>query len=391
MDTAKTPEEKFKGLVEFRTAYHKADREARRNIAAENERQPVLVYDGEESLRAADYLVGGVIPEEGAGELFGESDVGKTFVSTSIAVHVAAGKAWFGRAVKAGSVLFCEAEGGAAFSLRKHAAKAAAGIAEGERLPFVTIYESLGFGPDTDPALAVAKATLLRESLAQRGLPPIRLVVVDTLSQNMHGDADNNSDMQAFLRVFRAFLKALSAEPVFGLLLHHPGHENKKRGRGAYALGADLDLIMHLEGTKEGLTLRCARMRDDSPFADIPLRLEPRVVTVNGKPLYDRYGTEKSTLVLVERKTQPGERPPMDEVKAAVLASLPAHPKKCKSQGELVAKVSAVLKRNVSKATVDRYCEELLADGLAEAAPGRQANSLIWGQAPPRQETASEM
>ena len=98
--------------------------------------------------------------------------------------------------------------------------------------------------------------------------------MIDALSQNMQGDADNNKEMQEFLQRTREKLRMLSDEPDFGLLVHHPGHSNKKRGRGASSLAADLDLIMHLTGNQDDLTLECERMRDGDRFEYIKLSLE---------------------------------------------------------------------------------------------------------------------
>lgn len=389
-----TPEGQASAL-EYEKSVYRIQRQARREVVAE-EREATrskapLVFDGQEDLRPVEYLVDGVIPAEGAGELFGESDVGKTFVAVSLGVHVAAATPWLGHRVRGGTVLFFEAEGGRAFALRKHAAKGAAKLDERE-LPFVTVYEPLAFGPDTDVAVAVERAASVRAAVQERKLPPIRLVVADTLAQNMAGDADNNAEMQAFLRVFRAFIKALSDEPVFGLLIHHPGHTEKQRGRGAYALPADLDLIMHLEGSPEALTLSCRRMRDGAPFGSIPLRLEQRIVTVAGEPLRDSRGRDQTSLVLLARDVSREERgADRDVVRDAVLEALPEHPSKVGVQAELVPKVGAILGRSVTKDTVSRLLYGLERDGLAESGPGRQAGSRAWGRAKPREPEPEDM
>jgi hypothetical protein len=319
--------------------------------------------------------------------------VGKTVIATSIGVHVAADKPWMGHPVKRGTVIMFEAEGGRAYALRKHAAKGAAGLGDTrqlafDQLPFVTIYGPLAFGADTEPATAVANAAYIRAAVQERGLPPVRFVVVDTLSQNMAGDADSNAEMQAFLRLFRAFLKALSDEPVFGLLLHHPGHAEKHRGRGAYALTADVDLIMHLEGTPEALTLSCRRMRDDAPFAPIPLKLERRVITVDGEVLRNSRGGEQTTLVVLPRDVIAGEHPSPahDEVAVAVLEALPAYPEKEGIEATVCPKVSAILGRPVDVKTVRTRCYVLQRQGLAECGPGRQTGSVRWGKAKPQGE-----
>jgi len=276
---------------------------AKKTIAAEEAAKrpaPRLVFDGEEDWSPLDWLIDDVVPAQGAGMAFGETDVGKTFLALNMAVHVSAALPWQGHAVAHGTVLFIEAEGGRSFALRKHAAKLDAGVRLDGLQPFafVTVYEPLGLGPDTDVSLVLTRAAAIRESVAQRALPSIRFVIVDTLAQNIHGDADSNADMTAFLRLFRAFLKALSDEPVFGLLIHHPGHSNKDRARGAYALPADLDLILKLECEEDApneLTLSCDRMRDGERFAPILLALEKRTLMLD-------HGREASTLVVVPRE-----------------------------------------------------------------------------------------
>jgi hypothetical protein len=305
--------------------------EARRTVAAEDAATrppPVLIYDGEEDCGPVDWLIDGVLPAEGAGMLFGETDLGKTFVALDMAIPVSAALPWHGRAVAHGTVLFIEAEGGRSFALRKHAAKLEAGVDPSMlmHLPFITVHEPLGFGPDTDPALVEMRAAAIRGDVATRQLPPIRFVVADTLAQNIHGNADDNADMSAFMRLFRAFLKALSAEPVFGLLIHHPGHSNKERARGAYALPADLDAILHLEG-EEGapgvLTLSCDRMRESERFPPILLGLEKRSVLLDD-------GSTTSTLVVVPRAesdAKSAEKP--DE---RIVKHLRLHPKQTTMQ-----------------------------------------------------------
>lgn len=385
-----SPPDALKARIKKAVLEERIKRAARDQVDKErreaNRPKPALVFDGEERLEPIEWLVEGLIPAEGAGELFGETNKGKTFVAVDWAVHIGAEKPWMGRAVKKGTVLFVESEGGRAFALRKHAAKGAAGLGDQSEsnlfaLPFVTVYQPLAFGPDTDVAEAVSYALSVRAAVEARELPPIRLVVVDTLSQNMAGDSDNNPEMQAFLRVFRAFLKALSDEPVFGLLIHHPGHEEKKRGRGAYALEADLDLVMSLEGEPEALTLTCKRMRDEAPFAPISLRLERRQITVDGRPLRDTRGREVWSLVVTSRESSATE-PARDEIEAAVLEALPDHPEKEGIEAAIAPKVAASLGRPVDVKTVRTKCWALERRGLAEKGPGRQKDSLRWGKAP---------
>jgi hypothetical protein len=335
--------------LEAKTFYYKEQLRRRHAVQRELKAEeaaaqppPILVFDGEEVLESGKWLIGGVIPAEGAGHIFGETDVGKTFIALSMGVSVAGNRSWYGHDVDHGTVLFIETEGGRDFALRKHAAKIEAGVYEylpDKPFPFVTIYESLNFGPDTDPALVLTRARAIREAVANRAYPPIRFVVADTLSQNIKGNADDNEHMSLFLRHFRAFIRALSIEPVFGLLIHHPGHADKTRGRGAYALPADLDLIMKLEGTPDQLLLTCGRQRTWTRFAPIPLALESRFVTLDD-------GQTTTTLVVVSRAADQVRKPDKTaEQVAQIVAYLRLHPEKTTAQiaGDLrIAKATVV-------------------------------------------------
>jgi len=334
---------------------------AKKTVAAEEAaKRPVskLIFDGSEDLSPTRWLVDTIIPAEGAGMAFGETDVGKTFFGVNLGVHISGNKPWQGHTVAHGTTLYIEAEGGRSFALRKQAAKHYAGLHD--TLPFITILEPLGFGPDTDLPFVLTRAKTIRDAIAERGLPPIRFVVVDTLAQNMNGDADNNADMGAFLKALRAFLKALSDESVFGLLIHHPGHGNKDRARGAYALPADLDLILKLEGDPEGgphdLILSCDRMREDERFDPILLALEKYPVIVNGEKRADAQGRPLNTLVVVSRTATASavDMPPSYD--AQILTHLRIHPR------QTTAQISTDLK--ISKSIAVKKVDALCVDGL---------------------------
>ncbi len=344
-----------------------------KNEEAAKRPAPVLVFDGEENLKPPKWLIEKIIPAEGAGMLFGETDVGKTFAALSMAIPIGANTPWQGHAVEHGTVLFIEAEGTGSFPWRKHAAKAEAGLGDARHLtdapfPFATIFESLGFGPDSDLALVQMRATAIKEGVAGRGLPPIRFVVVDTFAQNMQGDADSNHDTTAFLHAFRAFLKALSIEPVFGLLIHHPGHANKDRARGAYALPADLDLIMQLEGERDALTLSCTRMRDADRFEPILLALESRPLTMDGRKLADAQGQPLTSLVVVSRTETQEPRREDASLGMRIVRHIEKHP------GQTTTQIREDL--GVSKNHIVAEVDRLVERGLLKMVPVKHGRAV---------------
>jgi hypothetical protein len=83
-------------------------------------------------------------------------------------------------------------------------------------------------------------------SYAQR--MKISLMVVDTLhvaSQGYVSDFNDNDEVSQFIHLLRKLCKAAGVENL--LMLHHTGHGDKTRGRGASTLAADVDGIWLLQ------------------------------------------------------------------------------------------------------------------------------------------------
>jgi hypothetical protein len=330
-------------------------------------------FDGEETLEPIEYLIDGVLPAEGVASVIGEWNVGKTFVNSSMDVCIAAGLQWMGHEVQRGTVVSIYAEGGRAFAVRKHAAKGHAGIAESAKLPYITIMRGLTIGaPETDDEL-VTIADFIKAEVIRRGFPPVRKVSADTLAQNIDGDESAAKDMSRFLRSFRAFIKSLSDGPVLGLIVHHPGHADKGRGRGSSALPGDVDCDIRLEGTPEALSLRCAKMRDGEKFKPIHLKLRQVVVAVEGEPLRDSRGREQTTLVVDPRDAPaPSTAPNTDSpIKLEVLRGLADIP-----DGLSPRALARRIGRGVTNTSL--ALAELKGEGRVSCRPGRQENSEIW-------------
>ena len=136
------------------------------------------------------------------------------------------------------------------------------------------------------------------------------------------------------------------------------------------------------------MTLSCKRMRNDSEFPAIPLRLLQRDIALDGELLKDSRGRRQTSMVVAARELAEGERAgrQLDEVRDAVLEALPEYPEKQGVQAYLVPKVMSILGRNVDHKTVTAKCFELEVGMLAESGPGRQKGSLSWGKAVPKEE-----
>ncbi len=81
-------------------------------------RMPLLWLDDIKPVLTAQDFVQGVLVRGSAVVIYGKSNAGKTFWTTDLALHVAAGKQWNGRRVDQGGVVYCALEGGNGFRNR---------------------------------------------------------------------------------------------------------------------------------------------------------------------------------------------------------------------------------------------------------------------------------
>lgn len=196
---------------------------------------PLLWFDDIEPCLDVRDFVQGVLVEQGAAVVYGESNAGKTFWTTDLALHVAAGMPWNGRRIEAGGVIYCVLEGGAGFRNRVAAWRSKHAM-NGKELPFAAIPASLNLlhpSADTPRLVAAIKAA------AERIGGPVKLVVIDTLSRALAGGNENApDDMGALVGNMDTIRTATGASVLF---VHHSGKDQAKGARGHSLLRAAVD------------------------------------------------------------------------------------------------------------------------------------------------------
>jgi hypothetical protein len=195
-----------------------------------------LIYfeDVTVNLDAADF-VEGVISEGAMSVVYGESNCGKTFFMTDLALHIAAGKPWNGRAVEQGGVVYCALEGSHGISNRVAAFRQHYGL-EDAVLPFAIIPVSINL---LDPKADAAKLIEAIQTAAKKMDMPVKLVVLDTLSRALSGGNENApDDMGALVNSIDRIRQATGAH-VCGI--HHSGKDAARGARGHSLLRAATD------------------------------------------------------------------------------------------------------------------------------------------------------
>lgn len=215
-------------------------------------------------------IVQGLIGEQTAVVVYGASNVGKTFWTTDLALHIAAGKRWCGRRVAQGGVIYCALEGGRGFQNRVTAWKRRHGM-EDARLPFAAIRASLNLlQPEADPRRLVDAAQAVAAGMAV----PVTLIVIDTLARAFGGGDENGpEDMGALIRNMDMIREATGAAVLF---VHHSGKDQARGARGHTSLRAAVDTEIEVTADKEGggKTAVPVKQRDLEKGAAFPFTLK---------------------------------------------------------------------------------------------------------------------
>lgn len=207
---------------------------------------PLVMFDDIEPCLDVRDFVQGVLVEEGAAVVYGESNAGKTFWTTDLALHVAAGLEWNGKRVEQGGVIYCVLEGGAGFRNRVTAWRTSKYL-DGSNIPFAAVPAGLNL---LDPEADTPKLIATIQAAASRMAVPIKLVVIDTLSRAMAGGNENApDDMGALVMNMDAIRSATKASVLF---VHHSGKDAAKGARGHSLLRAAVDTEIEVVASPEG-------------------------------------------------------------------------------------------------------------------------------------------
>lgn len=217
------------------------------------------------------YLVKGLLNAGDDAQLFGETNLGKTFLALNIAAHVAAGAPWMGQKTAQAGVLMLAYEGLQAMPLRLAALRQQYPGMDWDSLPLAVVpmraplVDDRTADQNTLPGRKRLQGAL--EAFAQRTGRPPGLIVIDTYSKALGGSTSDEGLATKFAHMAQALIAAYGATV---LRIHHPGHGNKDRARGSYSLRAGVDSDIHVE---DGL-IHTPKQRDGQKRR-FGFRLEP--------------------------------------------------------------------------------------------------------------------
>lgn len=212
--------------------------------------------------RAPEYVIEDLIETETLGLIFGDPGCGKSFLAVDIALSVATGTPFHGRATKQGAVFFIAGEGHNGLARRFAAWSQARGVS----LAGVPLFKSERAAQLLDSESAKAVADAVKSLAAQHGSPA--LIIIDTLARNFGaGDENNTRDMSEFVAAVDDLKARFPGCSV--LIVHHSGHAAKDRARGAMALKGALDCEYRVEKDGRDIRLVNTKMKDAEQPADL--------------------------------------------------------------------------------------------------------------------------
>lgn len=244
-------------------------------------------------MKAIRWLIRNMLERDSLALLFSDPGIGKTLLTIAISLSVATGTKFYGREVHQGPVIYIAGEGQNGLMRRMMAWSITNGVSY-ETAPLF-ISQMPAALTDTEMLEQVQNAIALVS--AEHGHPV--LIIIDTLARNFGpGDENSTKDMSQFIQAADA-LRAISQATV--LLVHHSGHGDKSRARGAMALKGALDAEYRLDRDEAGIIRMEATKMKDSKYPE-PCAFQIRPVPI---PVFDENDEPVFSAVLESTSYSP--------------------------------------------------------------------------------------
>ena len=193
-----------------------------------------------------EWAIDGILPKQGTAILYGEPGTGKSFLALDVAMHIAAGRDWFGLETQQGGVVYIAAEAGEGLKKRIVACRKARDFLD--PVPFALVPMPADLGGKGSKDCETLIADIKRQMPALGG--KLAMVVIDTLHRSLGGADENSaSEISVFLN------NAAAIQEAFGcvaLLVHHEGKDAARGMRGSSALHGAADVEWQTSGAGAG-------------------------------------------------------------------------------------------------------------------------------------------
>lgn len=242
----------------------------------------ILDIDDIETLKPPSWLIDGILTDNGLSVVWGRSGAMKSFVALDMALCVATGLPWHGKATRAGMVIYVAAEGAHGLGRRAQGWRRTRG--KGAPKPaFKMIPHPVALSSDDLEAMV--------EAILQLQARPV-LIVIDTLARTFGaGDENKQADMNAYVSAADRLRDVTGANVM---IIHHSGVHEERRERGSNVLRGAADTVIKISRTESNLDIINkapeGKQKDAEEFKTVKLRTQ--------KVHFEANETEQSTLIL---------------------------------------------------------------------------------------------
>lgn len=272
------------------TTREEAERKAISEILKKR-KPPKFVKIGGAQIKPIRWIVKNLIEAGSLCMIFGDSGTYKSFLSVALASCVATGKDFYGMPIRyKGAVYYIAAEGQTGIIRRFRAWGQ-----ENCRIDQAPLYRYTG-----NVNISMAADILendLKAAIEVEPAPPT-LAIIDTWSRALGSDDSDTTAAAEGLSKIDAIRNKYS-DMAF-VIVHHTGHSNKDRARGASLLHAAVDLEYKLELDKNKyIVVSNTKNKDSEPIA--PIAFKPRTIELlhdDGKRILNEDGEIEVSAVL---------------------------------------------------------------------------------------------
>jgi hypothetical protein len=239
-----------------------------------------------EDIPPPDWLVDGLLTENGLSLFWAGSDRFKTFIAIDLAMSVATGHPWHGKPVKQGLVVYIAAEDENGVKMRMLGWRGSRGKTEHLPEPEILIFRD-GISLPTPEG-----EKLIDAIVAQTTKKKPSLIIIDTLQRTFGtGNENQTQDMSLYTSAANAMQKRTGAAVM---IIHHSGR-NDDRERGNVVLRGACDQIFTVERSEDRITFinkhPKGKQKNWVPAEDMHLRMQ--------QVSFIYKGEERTTLVPV--------------------------------------------------------------------------------------------
>ncbi len=238
-------------------------REKTNNLSLSSETLFRLTPISKLECKTPDWLVTGLLERDSLSQWFGDPGCGKTFIGVDLACCIATGTDFHGTGVNAGPVVYIAGEGQNGLRRRFQA----------WQIRHQVSFESVSLFVSTAPASFCDPASIpIVEAAVDGTREKPAAIFIDTLARNFGpGDENSTQEMTSFIASLDAIRTKYRCAIV---LIHHSGHGDKSRGRGAMALKGALDAEYRLEKDDVGVVrMTNTKMKDFEPPAPMAFKI----------------------------------------------------------------------------------------------------------------------